>query len=196
MKLTVSAFLSLVCCFCLARPVGPPSLESMPEVGSLPPVELAPHAERDFDFFLKLDEKSIESFLVFEGLPHPMWERELHQNELVSKERIEIAKHPFYKDAIEVSGSSATSLLALMLDADLFTYYSGGKFCGGFHPDVAIKADSIVIQVCFGCHEMKIIEEGAEYPVDMKDGTKELLKKAFASFRRHRPVSEFSSGIE
>jgi len=97
---------------------------------------------------------------LYEGLPHPHWERDLLKSELDEKETITFdGGFPFYAVPIKIRDDDAVQLKQLYCDPSSFVAFQGFKLCGGYHPDWCIVwkngAKSCYVELCFGCDEMR-----------------------------------------
>lgn len=100
---------------------------------------------------------------VFEGLPHQYTQRNLLELEKQSKETTYQHGFYFYRQPLVLSQNDARKLTSLLTDKSSFREKEWSNMkasCGGFHPDFAVKFQSqselYYVQLCFGCHEMKI----------------------------------------
>src|SRR5262245_18866916 len=77
--------------------------------------------------------------ILFEGLPHPLYEHSHLAEEMKLKEPVTLHDHPFYKSAIEPSPEAQTTLRELLGNVASFEPFHGPKACGGFHPDWCVE---------------------------------------------------------
>ena len=137
--------------------------------------------------------------IVYEGLPHPMYEEEALRRELEAGGTIEFAGYPFYREPLDVAAADVEALRTLMGDRSLYRPYVGEKDCGGFHPDYAVEWSSggktYRALICFGCSEAWF--EGPRGEVqkydlrrDARVGGKSLLE-VLRAYRKNRPAHEW-----
>ncbi|WZP00055.1 hypothetical protein EP7_001672 [Isosphaeraceae bacterium EP7] len=138
--------------------------------------------------------------VVFEGLPHPMYEEATFEKELKSQQTIQISGFPFYLEPLDMKVEDLKALRDLLGNRNTYQAYSGEKKCGGFHPDYAVEwtFEGRVYRclICFGCFEVRFIDpKGNERSYDLrqdrdgrtrKSGLSDLLK----TYRNHRPPHE------
>jgi len=140
--------------------------------------------------------KSAERVIVYEGLPHHLFEEELLETELKSKKTIKMLEYPFYAEGVEPKKEDAIQLTNLLSAVESFAPFSGEKKCGGFHPDYDLDwhvSGSIYRAfVCFGCHEIKIIVSGNAVLFDLSDNAYDSLKRILQTYRKQRPLSKGS----
>jgi hypothetical protein len=132
-----------------------------------------------------------EDVTLFEGLPR------LDEAELAKiREKsgtIEIGKWSFYAEPLAASGSVIEKLRATLVDRNSLEPYSGGKFCGGFHPDFCVQwttgDETMSLLVCLGCHEAEFISPEGETIFDFSDAAwKSFVQIAIATFRHHGDI--------
>jgi hypothetical protein len=134
-----------------------------------------------------------ETLILYEGLPHQMWEEKSLEKELKEKKTIKIDGYPFYEETLQVKEHDLREIFNQLKNAKLFQPYGGPKACGGYHPDYCLRVKTptktLDIQICFGCHEMVLLSEGKKYMCDMSEGTDEKLKKTIGIYKKNRPVN-------
>lgn len=100
-----------------------------------------------------------ERVVLYEGLPHQFFERDLLACELATKKTVRLHGFPFYAEVLPLKEADAKELTRLFTDVRSFQPFSGYKKCGGFHPDYAIEwhvgKEIYRCLVCFGCQEIK-----------------------------------------
>lgn len=128
---------------------------------------------------------------LYEGLPHPMWEKELLAKEKQAKKTVEMHGFAFYASPIEPKGADAGQLAKVLADAASLRKFAGEKRCGGFHPDWYIewRAGDEVVQclVCFGCGEVKFYGSAASLHADMTQASAKALAATLAQYQKQRP---------
>lgn len=128
---------------------------------------------------------------IYEGLPHNRLEHEVYKSEKQRKHLIKIGNFLFYDIKNGLKDEEAKEILSILLNPENFKPYIGPKLCGGFHPDYDIKIITQVgyyhFQVCFGCHEIKIINHNKEHMIDMISETVDKLESRLIKYHKHRP---------
>ncbi len=136
--------------------------------------------------------------IVWEGLPHPFYERDELEQELHAKETITIHDFPFYQDTQRLTKLDGTVLARIFADAEAFRpigwEFLGGTGCGGYHPHFCLQGqgdDGIYqVQICFGCLEVRgfgpRMQVKAAVAVEALDAMRKVLRK----YRKNRPMTE------
>jgi hypothetical protein len=131
--------------------------------------------------------------VLYEGLPHQTFERELLARELRSQKTVRHHGYPFYQEPLPLSATDAREVTRVFADPASFHAWGGPKTCGGFHPDYCMEwhAGGEVYQslICFGCREVKVFGPGAQLYLDIDTTAKPRLEAILRSYRKHRPVS-------
>ena len=131
-----------------------------------------------------------ESTVVYEGLPHQTYERELLERERKTKNIRELHGYPFYREPLEVTQDDAQKLAAILGKSSTWRPFTGEKKCGGFHPDYAVEFNTgkhrFVVLLCFGCGEGKIFNVGSEWRFNMSLEPREVLE----AYQKNRPPNE------
>ena len=73
-----------------------------------------------------------KSIVVFEGLPHQSWDKQLFAVEIERKDTRKIWEYPFYTPSVPATNSD--DLRELLSRPDSIAVYGGAKACGGYHP--------------------------------------------------------------
>jgi hypothetical protein len=135
--------------------------------------------------------KQADRLVLYEGLPHPMYERQALEAEKKAKPTVTLHQFPFYRDPLELKAGDGQRLKALLGDPGSFAVYSGEKRCGGFHPDYAVEwsADGQTHQalICFGCWEIKVYGPKGEAIYDIRPEARDQLKGLLEPYRKNRP---------
>jgi hypothetical protein len=135
--------------------------------------------------------QSADRLVLYEGLPHPMYEPGALAAERKSKATVTLHGFPFYREPLELKSGDGERLKALLGDSRSFSPYSGEKKCGGFHPDYAVEwsAGGQVYQalICFGCFEAKIYGPGGGTTYDVGRDRQERFRELLEPYRRNRP---------
>lgn len=140
---------------------------------------------------------SAKSIVVFEGLPHPAWERDLLAIESKRKDTININKFLFYTPAL--AATNADALRQLLSSSDSIRVYGGPKLCGGYHPDYCISwqagETTYYALVCFGCHEIVFYDGKTPLIYDLDDKAYERYKTLLAVYETKRPKKAKESAV-
>jgi hypothetical protein len=134
------------------------------------------------------------ALVLYEGLPHQMFERDQLKNELATKKTIKIHDFHFYERPLEVDGGEVEPLRRLSRAADSYWSYGGPKMCGGYHPDYCLtwKDGEAVYQllICFGCHEMKLYGPKSELMADIRPDAYKAFAEILKKYRDQRPAGK------
>lgn len=135
--------------------------------------------------------KKAELVVLYEGLPHQRYDQKLLARELREKKTVTIRDFPFYAETIPIDEVHAKKLTELCGDVQTFERFSGGKFCGGYHPDwcIEFKNDQDVYQVlvCLGCQEARFYGPNNEVFSDIVETAYEKLEELLNPLRKNRP---------
>lgn len=130
---------------------------------------------------------------VLEGLPHPFYNPEQVAKELNTKKTVTQHGFAFYQTSIRLSAEDKSTLTALIKDPTSFKEFSGGKLCGGFHPDFTlvweIKGKPLEIQVCFGCGEIRAYHGEEKVYADIADQAA-ALRPLLEKYHKQCPAPE------
>ena len=130
-----------------------------------------------------------KSIVVFEGLPHQMWDKELLATELKRKDTKEIWNYPFYTPS--ENARNADDLRKLLSSATSVAIYSGPKQCGGYHPDYCISwragEVSYYALICLGCHEIVFYDGKTSVIYDLDEGASNRYDELLAVYEAKRP---------
>jgi hypothetical protein len=133
------------------------------------------------------------SVTLYEGLPHPLFERDLLKEELEKKKSVKFHGFPFYDEKIQPKPDDVKKLIALGSDKGSFQVYRGPKRCGGFHPDWLIewKDGENVYQalICFHCGEAALYGPNNDLHTDLNT-PKGQLEQLLQAYRKNRPEAK------
>jgi hypothetical protein len=133
---------------------------------------------------------------VFEGLPHPMYETALFEEQRKLPNTTMLSGFPFYTDPLVLTKEDPALLKHLLGTGTDLHAYTGMKKCGGFHPDYAVQwsvsGDTYLALICFGCGEVRI--DAPDQTPSMYDirsngqpGQKSELFTLLNKYRANRP---------
>ena len=141
------------------------------EINSLAEINLK-NEFSDFERLLQLVNADT-NVMVYEGLPHPVWEDEELRAELRSSRTIRRGSFAFYESEITLSKSDRLRLLEYLVSGENLEAWHGFKECGGFHPDYTTvwksKVGEVEVQFCFGCREARIFFDGEGVRSDLSE---------------------------
>ena len=145
---------------------------------------------KNFTKFASLVAKA-EGIEVFEGYPRTKPNEELTQK----TDPLMIHGFNFYPDPLVDTGTSIEELRQTLTNHYFFkSMRGGGKFCGEFHPDMALRFDKEEIRyhvmICFTCYEIWLQRDGAEevFKFDFNsDARRIFLDIAGSIFVNHKP---------
>lgn len=129
---------------------------------------------------------------VYEGLPHPVWEKRTFAEERRTKTNFELGREFFYAKPLAVSAADRQGLDHLFRTTTVCVPFRGEKLCGGFHADYLVEwrqGETHVASalLCFGCHELKLIAPGREFRADLSEGGFTALRAILSAYRQERP---------
>jgi hypothetical protein len=132
--------------------------------------------------------------VLYEGLPHQMFEQDALKKELATKKTVKIRDFPFYERPLVLEAAEVEPLRNHSMAADSYWSYGGPKLCGGFHPDYCLvwkQGESIYqLLICFGCHEVKLYGPKSELIVDLREKAFQAFEAALKKHRDQRPARE------
>ncbi len=139
---------------------------------------------------------------LYEGLPHPLFDKQAYQLEAARGKTLKITTDLLYAEKLDPSADTLAQLAHLTTDLrghrTLFKPLSQAlsKFCGGFHADYALiwkknNETSVTALVCFGCSEVRLIRGGEIITADFKPERHRELIDLFRPMRRNRPLTDF-----
>lgn len=128
--------------------------------------------------------------VVYEGLPHPMGELFLLDQEKERKDITKIAGSFFYSPAVEAKDPA--NLKKLLGDARGIYPFHSPKLCGEFHPDYAIEWASVgrvyQVLICYTCREMLYLEGNRKIVYDLDMGACSAIRTVLAPHALKRPT--------
>ena len=132
--------------------------------------------------------KQADRLVLYEGLPHQMYEHQALEAEKKAKPTVTLHGFPFYRETLELKPDDGERLKALLGDPASFEPYSGEKRCGGFHPDYAVEwsagGQTYQALICFGCWEIKIYGPKGETIYDIRNAARDRLKSLLEPYAR------------
>jgi hypothetical protein len=135
-----------------------------------------------------------ESMVLYEGLPHQTWERELLERELRSKRVVRRGDFPFYAEPLPLTAADAIRLTDLFCNPHSFRKWAGPKTCGAFHPDYCLEwragKETYQCLLCFGCHEAKVFGPNTALYFDISQAAYKQFTAILRPYRKNRPQPE------
>jgi hypothetical protein len=129
--------------------------------------------------------------VIYEGLPHHFYERDVLEKELKTKPNFRILGYPFYTTPLKLSDQDLAEVASLVRTESSFRPWRGYKTCGGFHPDNALEwtvgSMKFQILICFGCSEVKIHDGRWIVWCDIDNQPYDRLKVLLRKYRTNRP---------
>ena len=149
---------------------------------------------RDMDAYPPLAEgvRRAERVVLYEGLPHQLFEPDELRSELNSHHTVRIGGYPFYKQPLELAASDSQWLKEWFCRPQSFREMPQGwaKACGGFHPDFCIEwqsgTEAYDVLVCFNCREVFCIGPDAMLNCDIAEDF-EQVERILAGYNKNRP---------
>ncbi len=154
--------------------------------------------------------KQAQSVVLYEGLPHQIFEKDSLDRELDTKQTVEIHQYPFYREPLPLTKEDATTLITLFCDGKTIkpdsayvsmgyrtqnpdgSFTTAGRACGGFHPDYCIEwhvnGKQFYMQVCFGCCMVKIFGPEGALRCDIDSSDDGPLGKVLRHYHKNRPA--------
>jgi len=134
-----------------------------------------------------------DKVVLFEGLPHQLFEGGLLAAEL-KKKTVRFADYPFYAETLDLKDGDAKKLIATAGTKDTYRAFGGEKKCGGYHPDYAIEFHvgqaKYYALICFGCHETIVIGPKTTVRTDMSDAGHKGFEALLKGDRKNRPAKK------
>jgi hypothetical protein len=139
-----------------------------------------------------------ETVVVYEGLPHPMFEAPLFFREAQRDDVTWFHDIPFYSAPRALEPNDRDAVMEFLKSPFPRPDYDEGpvmKMCGGFHPDFCVmfsgRSGRIGVMICFTCADMIAFSDEAYWlqMLDKKPGRDEL-KKVLFRYARLRPKEE------
>lgn len=96
----------------------------------------------------------------------------------------------FYTETLPLKPDDAKQLKDILSDERSFKPFFGPKKCGGYHPDYSVVwpvGETVLeVQICFGCHEVKIYGPDQSLYCDIAGDTLSRLKDILKPYRKNR----------
>ena len=133
-----------------------------------------------------------DSITVYEGLPHPVSEREAFNEQKKAQKIWSISKEFFYEKPLPINNEDLKSLDVAFHTMPLCAPFRGPKLCGGFHADYAVEWKKegqhlVSALICFGCHELLIVTPTGSQSTEMSKVGFDVLQPLLRKYRAQRP---------
>jgi len=158
--------------------------------------ETIQHAKANAEFMVEFAKyleaiSSSNALIIYEGLPRAT-DSELKKIKDENK-TIVIDGWAFYAEPLPAKASIVEKLRSSLVDYKSFEPYSGGKFCGGFHPDFCVEwkagDKTYYVQICLGCFEAVFIAPKGNTTFDFNDAAwKSFAQIAISTLARHADI--------
>jgi hypothetical protein len=124
--------------------------------------------------------QSSESVTFREGISRELNKLDL-EKQIADGQLKKTGQYWFYKDPLMPSADMEAQLLAVCLNPKSYEPNGGGKFCGGFHPDLAITTgasyDQYGLLICLGCREILLIDQSINLSFDLSESAFERIEE-------------------
>lgn len=131
---------------------------------------------------------------IFEGLPHPSFERPAFASESRRADTFVNHDFRFYKPAMILPGTARGRLLNQAHHTSTYLPWRGPRYCGGFHPDVLLRYTTetgpVDLHLCFGCGEARFFDGSAMIRMDINESVLDGLEKLYRTHRDKRPATK------
>lgn len=132
---------------------------------------------------------------LYEGLPHPYWEKKALAAEVSSKQTFELRGYHYYQGSISPTPADAARLLNLASSSTSIIEWRGFKSCGGYHPDWLMRwtgADASIyeMEICFGCGEARLRGPKLKLLCDLSDIGEKAFEEVLPRYTKNRPKKE------
>jgi len=135
-----------------------------------------------------------DTVVLWEGLPHPRFERAVFNSELANTSNHELGGFRFYDEPLEVAPEDVAQLRELLGQPSTHESYwpfFSWTLCGGFHPDYAVEwhhGDSTdYALLCFSCAEVDLRGSVISSHHELSSSSYAALKSILSRYRKNRP---------
>jgi len=100
----------------------------------------------------------------------------------------------YHAEPIRCSPAVAARLTAIVIDPTNLAGPGGGKFCGGFHPDLRLdyRDAGVTVLVCFGCRDIRYQTIDSTVTFDLTEASLEQFRGIARDVFRHRQFDDAS----
>jgi hypothetical protein len=128
---------------------------------------------------------------VFEGLPHPYFETQLMQKELLRADVTMNHGFGFYTPALKLNSGDVQTLRTEVCQKSAYKKFAGMKSCGGFHPDLLLRYHTtqgiVDTHLCFGCNEAIFFGPQTRAHVDIEQAPSDRWMTIQQNYQTKRP---------
>lgn len=132
--------------------------------------------------------------VLYEGLPHQMFESRLFEEERRRKTIQELNGYSFYQEPLALTAKDAKRLSEVLGESATYMPFAGEKLCGGFHPDYAaewqVGQARYRALICFGCEEVKLLGPRLDSRNDLDHAAFGKLQELLKGYRKNRPAKK------
>lgn len=111
--------------------------------------------------------------------------------------RREVRRHGgswFHSEPLACDPAIVGRLTAIVVDERNLGGLGGGKFCGGFHPDLRLDYGSVEVLLCFGCREIRYTTSAASVTFDLTEAAMTKVETIARQTFRHRTFEDPEEG--
>jgi hypothetical protein len=117
---------------------------------------------------------------AYKGLAHPRKDFLLYRRQVKTVPHVEYGGFLFHREPIAVSSDGLKQVADLYADESNHRARRKVKPCPGFHPDWVLvwqaSGQPWLLQICYGCHEWKLIGPNGTLYTDISDAAYPALK--------------------
>ena len=110
-----------------------------------------------------------------------------------TKPTVNLHDFHFYRDPLDISIRDQDELRKQIADPNAFQEGFEDHLCGGFHPDFQIEwrvgNETIQMQICLGCHEVRLYGPNELFRYDIKDDAYQALAGLLRKHHKNLPPS-------
>ncbi len=134
----------------------------------------------------------VTNLKIYEGLPHPFWDKALFESEKEKMLTVTLHGERFYASANPVTPSSQGKIVRTLQSTDIYLPMEmSPKQCGGFHADFALVWEyakrQYCMMVCFGCSEIRAHGTDFSIETDLSEAGRHRLREILEEFSEKRP---------
>ena len=117
---------------------------------------------------------------AYKGLAHPRKDFLLYRRQVKTVPHVEFGDFLFHREPVAISADGLKQVAAIYTDASNHRARRQVKPCPGFHPDWVLvwqaSGQPWLLQICYGCHEWKLIGPNGTLYTDISDAAYPALK--------------------
>jgi hypothetical protein len=139
-----------------------------------------------------------DQMIVYEGLPHQLFEANALERERREKPILELREFPFYRESLKLTDRDKRLLKHYLCSPWSYEPLGPPASCGGFHPDFAVEfrtgTETYQVLLCFGCGEVYTFGSGIKSENNLSERAKQELQRLLLPYHKHRPKFEVNWG--